>query len=334
MLVDELYIECRAGDGGRGCCSFRREKFVPKGGPDGGDGGHGGSVYFTCDPSINDLTFYRFNPLHRAGRGGHGLGSLCHGHDGRDVHLALPPGTQVLDDGEVVWEARAGEPEFCVARGGRGGFGNTHFKSSTRRAPRFAEPGLPGEQRRLKLMLKMIADCGIVGFPNAGKSTLLSVVSAARPKIADYPFTTLEPNLGVVQGRDYRCFVLADIPGLIPGAHAGAGLGNRFLKHIERTKVLLFLIDVSESSGRDPFDDYVALRRELESFSPPLLERPALVAASKMDVLQNPKRLEAFRARVRRQGKKVFPISAVTGQGVRPLVKALFVELPGAPVSK
>lgn len=324
MLVDEADVTCLAGDGGRGCCSFRRERFVPKGGPDGGDGGSGGSIYFVCDSSLNDLNYFRFNPRHKAERGRHGEGSLRHGRNGKDVFIGVPPGTQVFRDGEMIWESRLGSDPFCVARGGRGGFGNAHFKSPTRRAPRYAEAGHAGDECRVKLHLKLIADCGIVGFPNAGKSTLVSSVSAARPKIADYPFTTLEPHLGVIHGKDYATMILADIPGLIPGAHEGHGLGNRFLKHIMRTKVLLFLIDVSESSGRKPMDDYEALIQEVGCFEATLLNRPAVIAASKIDILHDRRRLDGFSRAMRKHGKKVFPISAVTGDGVKPLVNALF----------
>lgn len=324
MLVDEVQVTCIAGAGGNGCCSFRRERFVPRGGPDGGDGGKGGSVYFKCDPSLNDLNYLRFNPLQRAGRGGHGQGSMCHGANGENVVRGVPPGTQVISDGEMLWEALPDADTFCVAKGGRGGRGNAAFKTSTRRAPRYAEMGEAGQELRVRMQLKLIADCGIVGFPNAGKSTFISTVSAAKPKVADYPFTTLAPHLGVVSLDTDATMVLADIPGLIPGAHEGAGLGNRFLKHIERTKVLLFLIDVSESSGRDPWDDLRTLRRELERFNEDLLDRPALVAASKIDVLHHPKRLDAFSRKVQRSGSKVYPISAVTGKGVRPLLNALY----------
>lgn len=297
---------------------------MPRGGPDGGDGGDGGGVYFVCDPAMNDLNYYRFNPLHRAQRGQHGEGSLRHGRNGHDVLLSVPPGTQLLVDGEMLWEASAASPRFRIARGGRGGYGNAHFKSPTRRAPRYAEDGETGEEFHVKLQLKLIADCGIVGFPNAGKSTLISAVSSARPKVAGYPFTTLEPNLGVVCGKDYSSMVLADIPGIVPMAHHGTGLGNKFLKHIERTKVLLFLVDVSEASGRNPVDDYGVLREELGCFDERLLDRPALVAASKIDILQDKRRLQRFSSAMKRQGKKVYPISAVTGEGVRPLVSALF----------
>ncbi len=327
MLVDEVSIICRAGDGGRGCVSFRRERYVPKGGPDGGDGGRGGSIYFEADPSLNDLNYFRFNPLHRAERGRHGEGALRHGRDGKDITLKVPPGTLVLDGGEILWDSAPGSPQFCAARGGKGGFGNEHYKTSTRRAPHFAQDGQEGQEQHLMLQLKLIADCGIIGLPNAGKSTLISVVSSARPKIADYPFTTLQPHLGVVQGSDYRSFVIADIPGLIPGAHAGAGLGNRFLKHIERTKILLYLIDVSESSGRTPIEDYMTLRNELGCFSKKLLERPALVAASKIDVLADPRRMSDFRCAMRREGHRVLPISSVTGRGIKALINDLFKKI-------
>jgi len=303
--------------------SFRREKYVPKGGPSGGDGGRGGSIYLLPDPSRHDLSFFRFHPLQRAGRGQHGQGSLKHGRDGNDVTLRVPPGTIAISGGEVLWDSTRDESPFCLVRGGRGGRGNAQFATSTRQAPRFAQKGESGEERQVTLQLRLIADCGLVGLPNAGKSTLLSVISSARPKIADYPFTTLEPNLGVVRVTEDRSYVVADIPGLISGAHRGSGLGNRFLKHIERTKILLYLVDASESSGRLPEEDYRTLREELGSFDPDLLERPAVVAASKADVLADPRRLGRLRREVRRDGHRLFVISAVTGHGVKPLLRAI-----------
>src|SRR5512136_173466 len=288
MFVDEVDIRVKAGDGGRGCVSFRREKYVPRGGPDGGDGGHGGSVYLLASPHLNTLVNFRFHPEFRAKRGAHGQGSNRTGHDAPDLDLEVPVGTMVrveVQPGEFDVVADLVEPgqRAIVAQGGRGGRGNARFATSTNRAPRRADPGEPGEDRQLRLQLKLLADVGIVGFPNAGKSTLISRVSSARPKIADYPFTTLTPHLGVVTLSDDRSFVVADVPGLIEGAHVGHGLGHRFLRHIERTKLLVYVIDVSEASGRDPVEDFHTVRRELELFDASLLKRLQLGVANKVD---------------------------------------------------
>ena len=271
MFVDEVDIQVSAGDGGRGCLSFRREKFVPRGGPDGGDGGHGGSVYLVASPHVNTLINYRFHPEFHARRGGHGEGANRTGKAGTNLDLEVPVGTVVLEHAEegLVEVADLSEEgqRVLVARGGLGGRGNAAFVSSTNRAPRKTQPGLPGEEKRLRLQLKLLADVGLVGYPNAGKSTLIARVSSARPKIADYPFTTLTPNLGVVRLDDERSFVVADVPGLIEGAHAGHGLGDRFLRHLERTKVLVHVIDVSSAPGREPADDFDVIERELELFA-------------------------------------------------------------------
>ncbi len=336
MFVDEVEIVVAGGDGGRGCLSFRREKFVPRGGPDGGDGGRGGSVYLVASPHVNTLINYRFHPEFHAPRGAHGQGSNCTGRDGDDIELAVPAGTVVYEhtpEGlRVLADLTEPGQRVLVARGGRGGRGNAAFATSTNRAPRRTEPGEPGEVKRLRLQLKLLADAGLVGFPNAGKSTLIARISAARPKIADYPFTTLTPNLGVVRLDEERSFVVADVPGLIEGAHAGHGLGQRFLSHLERTKVLVHIIDVSPASGRDPVADFEVIQRELALYrggppraeAPVLADKPRLAAANKIDVLDDPRRLERLAAHLAAAGIELFPISAVTGEGVPALVEAMW----------
>jgi GTPase len=330
MFVDEVDIRVSAGDGGRGCVSFRREKFVPRGGPNGGDGGQGGSVFLVASPHLNTLVNYRFHPEFHARRGGHGEGSNRHGSNGGDLELEVPVGTVVyrVEDGGTLGDQVADLTEegqrVLVAQGGHGGRGNAQFATSTNRAPRRAEPGWPGEVWALRLQLKLLADVGLVGYPNAGKSTLISRISAAKPKIADYPFTTLTPHLGVVSLSDDRSFVVADVPGLIEGAHRGQGLGHQFLRHIERTKVLVYLVDVSSASGREPADDLVIIRRELELFRAELLERPQLVAANKVDALDDPERVARLQARAAEWKLPLFPISAVTGQGVSSLLEAMW----------
>ena len=335
MFVDEVDIHVTAGHGGRGCLSFRREKFVPRGGPDGGDGGRGGSIWVAVSSHVNTLINYRFHPEFRAPRGGHGEGSNRTGRNGQDLELDVPAGTivYVLTDGEPIEIADLTDvgQRACVARGGRGGWGNARFATSTNRAPRRTEPGLDGEVGNLRLQLKLLADVGLVGFPNVGKSTLVAQVSAARPKIANYPFTTLSPNLGVVSLSEGRSFVVADVPGLIEGAHRGHGLGHRFLSHLERTKILVHIVDVSSSTGRDPLDDYETIRRELALFpvsaeheAGPLDRRPQLVAANKVDVMDDPNRLERLQAALQASQIPIFPISAVTGEGVRELLEALW----------
>lgn len=333
MFIDEAKIIVMAGDGGNGCVAFRREKYVPRGGPSGGDGGHGGSVYLESSQHQNTLLKFRYNPEFRAGRGRHGEGSNCTGQDGEDLVIPAPVGTIVFDEatGEKLWDFDATGQRFLAARGGRGGRGNARFATSTRQAPRKAEPGEPGEQRRLRLELKLLADVGLVGFPNVGKSTLISRVSAARPRIADYPFTTLEPCLGVVALDPERTFVMADIPGLIAGAHEGRGLGTRFLRHIERTRLLLHLVDVAEHSGRDPIEDYAVILKELESFSPTVAAKPMLLVASRIDAAGEGDRLLALREFSREQGRKLYEISAATGEGLKELLEAAWSALEHIP---
>lgn len=324
MFIDEAIIYVKAGDGGNGCVAFRREKYVPRGGPSGGDGGRGGDVILVSSQHYNTLLHLRFNPEHKAERGRHGEGSNRTGRDGASVEVPVPVGVLVYDadTGELLHDFTEPGQRFVVARGGRGGRGNARFATSTHQAPREHEPGQPGEERRLRLELKLLADAGLVGFPNAGKSTLISRISAARPKIADYPFTTLEPHLGVVRLDDQRSFVVADIPGLIEGAHLGHGLGTRFLRHIERTRLLLHLVDVSEASGRDPVEDFHVVVNELASFSPDLAAKPMFVVATKLDAAQDPKRVEALKRLAVKQRLPFFAISSVTGEGVEKLKRA------------
>jgi GTPase len=328
MFVDEVDIHVAAGHGGAGALSFRREKFVPRGGPDGGNGGRGGSVYLVADPHRNTLVHFRFTSEFAAKRGGHGEGALKTGRDGQDLDIAVPVGTTVFKHDPLVPGSeelfadltRVGQ-RVLVAKGGRGGLGNAHFATATNRAPRKHQPGEPGEEFHLRLRLKLLADVGLVGFPNAGKSTFISRVSAAKPKIADYPFTTLTPNLGVVTLSDERSFVVADVPGLIEGAHAGHGLGHQFLRHIERTKVLIHLVDVSGASGRDPVEDFDTICRELELYNRELLAKPQLVAANKIDALDDPDRVARLEARAREMQLPFFRVSAVTGEGVPSLLE-------------
>lgn len=329
MFIDRAKIRIKGGTGGHGVTAFRREKFVPRGGPSGGDGGRGGDVWIVADESLNTLLHLRYNPEHVAERGRHGEGSNRSGREGEDLIVRVPVGTQVFDSetGELLQDLAADQARWLAAKGGRGGFGNAHFATSTNRAPRYHQEGSPGEERELQLELKLLADVGLVGFPNAGKSTLISTISAARPKIADYPFTTLEPNLGVVDLGDYRTFVVADIPGLIEGAHSGAGLGDQFLRHVERTRVLLHLVDVSNASGRDSLDDYLAVNRELRLYNPQLAERPQIVVATKIDALEEPERLDALRRQAATDNHEFFAISAVANKGVRELVFAIAAKL-------
>lgn len=324
QFLDRARVSVKGGDGGNGVTAFRREKFVPRGGPSGGDGGNGGSVYFESTDQLNTLLQFRFNPEYRAGRGSHGEGSNRHGRDGEDIIVKVPAGTLVTDPetGETVHDfSRVGE-RICIAKGGRGGRGNARFATSTNRAPRRHDEGRPGEAKVLNLELKLIADVGLVGFPNAGKSTLISRISAARPRVADYPFTTLEPNLGVVSYGDGDTFVVADIPGLIEGAHRGSGLGLEFLRHVERTKLLLHVVDLS-SNGRDAVEDFLTISRELELYKADLLSKPQMIAASKIDALDDTEKLERLRAFARERRLELFDISSVTGQGIGRLVSAL-----------
>lgn len=324
MFIDRAKIHVRGGDGGNGVTAFRREKFVPRGGPSGGDGGRGGSVYIESTEGLNTLLHFRYNPEHVAGRGRHGEGARRHGANGEDVVIQVPVGTVVYDElsGEAVHDFTQAGERVRVAAGGRGGRGNAQFATPTNRAPRHHEEGRQGQERWLVLELKLIADVGLVGLPNAGKSTLISRISAARPKIADYPFTTLEPHLGVVDLGEFKTFVVADIPGLIEGAHAGAGLGDRFLRHIERTKLLLHLVDVSGLGG-DPAAGYRTVSRELEAYSGEVAAKPKIVVATKVDALDDGGRLEEFRVFCQGQGLEFHAISAATGQGVRELLRAV-----------
>jgi GTP-binding protein len=328
QFLDRARIVVKGGDGGNGVTAFRREKFVPRGGPSGGDGGRGGSVYMEATDQLNTLLQFRFNPEYRGGRGRHGEGSNRHGRDGEDITILIPVGTIVTDaeTGELIHDFSEVGERIDIAPGGRGGRGNAQFATSTNRAPRYHEDGQPGVTRTLQLELKLIADVGLVGFPNVGKSTLISRISAARPKIADYPFTTLEPNLGVVSYGEYSTFVVADIPGLIEGAHIGTGLGLEFLRHVERTKMLVHVIDVS-STGRDPVEDFMTITRELRLYKEELLEKPQIVAASKMDALDEPQRVEQLRAFCEERGLEMFEISAVTGLGLKEFVSAVGTRL-------
>ncbi len=334
MFIDEAKIRIKAGDGGNGCMAFRREKFVPRGGPSGGDGGHGGDILMSSSLSHNTLVHFRFNPEHKSGRGEHGMGSNCSGEAGDHVTLNVPVGTLLYDDdsGELIHDFNRPDDTLVIARGGRGGRGNQHFASPTHQAPREHELGRPGEARNYRLELRLLADAGLVGYPNVGKSTLISRLSAAKPKIANYAFTTLEPNLGVVQVGDFphtQSFTVADLPGLIEGAHLGAGLGIQFLRHIERTSVIVHLVDVSDStlavegSARpDPVADFKTITAELASFDPALAAKPTILVAAKADV-SNPDKLKKLRTYSKRRKLPFFEISAVTGEGIDQLKYAI-----------
>jgi len=335
MFIDEAKIRVKAGDGGNGCMAFRREKYVPRGGPSGGDGGHGGDIWMESSERHNTLVHFRFNPEYKAERGRHGEGSKKTGRDGEGIVLKVPVGTIVYDEdtGEKVHDFSRPDERVVIARGGRGGRGNAQFATSTHQAPREHEEGRPGEERNFRLELKLLADVGLVGYPNVGKSTLISVISAARPKVADYPFTTLEPNLGVVLAGDKgkeESFVVADIPGLIEGAHTGSGLGTQFLRHIERTRLLVHMVDVSDSSGRpDVVKDVEVILGELASFGAGLEKKPTLMVASKIDVA-NPEKLKKLKAWATRKKMKLYPISAVTGEGIEKLKYAMAEEVDKA----
>ncbi len=342
MFVDEAKILVKAGDGGNGCVAFRREKYVPRGGPSGGDGGHGGSIYLEANPNDNTLLRYRYNREFKADRGRHGEGSNCTGHSGEDMILQVPIGTLAYDQqtGETLADLSAAGQRVLIAQGGRGGRGNQNFAKPWHQAPREHEDGFPGEERHLRLELKLLADVGLVGFPNAGKSTLISVISAARPKIANYPFTTLEPNLGVVNadggtgghGTELgRTFVVADLPGLIEGAHLGAGLGIRFLRHVERTRLIVHLIDTSDSNVDDPVHSFQVINGELEAFSPSLIEKPMIVVATKLDATTDRTRLEELEAFCKQRNLEFHSISAVAGDGVKDLVRSIADALDKIP---
>ena len=330
MFVDQVTVTLKAGRGGNGCVSFRREARVPKGGPDGGRGGDGGSIEFVADQNISSLAWFRFYPIQKAKNGAPGEGGNRQGKRGADVRLTVPVGTVIRekDGGAVLFDLVRHGQSGVAARGGKGGRGNATYATSTHQTPREWQPGRPGEEKELFLELKLIADVGLVGFPNAGKSTLISRVSAARPVIADYPFTTLAPNLGVVDVGEYRSFVVADIPGLIEGAHLGQGLGIRFLRHIERTKILVHIVDVSPYSGRDPLDDYRVVMKELEAFSPEVAARPQFIVANKVDLLgEDRSRLVRLKRMAARRKVPFFAVSALKREGLRPLVGALAAAL-------
>lgn len=341
MFVDQAKIVVKGGDGGNGCVAFRREKYVPRGGPSGGDGGQGGDVYLESNPHDNTLLRYRYNREFRAERGRHGEGSKCHGRSGEPAVLNVPVGTVVFDDhtDDQLFDFTEPGQRFLAARGGRGGRGNgnPHFIRPWHQAPREHENGQPGEERHLRLELKLLADVGLVGFPNAGKSTLISRISAARPKIAAYPFTTLEPHLGVVSADPDAApgtgptFVVADVPGLIEGAHEGAGLGTRFLKHIERTRLIAHLVDTSDANDRDPVRDFEIIEHELASFSPDLASKPMIVVAAKLDATTNREHLEELRAYAAKRGLEFHAISSATGEGIIALVRAMADRLDRLP---
>ena len=342
MFVDEAKIFVKAGDGGNGCVAFRREKYVPRGGPSGGDGGHGGSIYLQANANDNTLLRYRYNREFKADRGRHGEGSSCTGHSGADLILQVPIGTLVFDDqsGATIVDLASPGQRVLIAHGGRGGRGNQHFAKPWHQAPREHEDGFPGEGRHLRLELKLLADVGLVGYPNAGKSTLISVISAAHPKIANYPFTTLEPNLGVVNadggtgghGTELgRTFVVADLPGLIEGAHEGAGLGIRFLRHVERTRLLVHLIDTSDSNADDPVHSFKVINGELAAFSALLIVKPMIVVATKLDATTDRARLEALRDSCQQRNLEFHSISAAAGEGVKDLVRCIADALDKIP---
>lgn len=324
-FVDEVKFAAKAGDGGDGCVAFRREKFVPKGGPSGGDGGKGGDIVLVADEGLSTLIDLRYMAHARGERGEHGKGKDMYGRAGADERIRVPVGTQVYDDdtGELLGDLTAHEQELVVAKGGRGGRGNMHFATARNRTPRRAEPGHPGEERNLRLELKLLADVGLVGFPNAGKSTLISRVSAAKPKVANYPFTTLTPKLGVVRAGELQSFVIADLPGLVEGAHEGVGLGHRFLRHVERCRVLLFLLDCSEVAEPEPLHAYEVLDEELRKFNPDLAHRERVIALNKIDTRPDPDQLARRRSHFEALGYPVHLISGVSGEGIEPLVHTL-----------
>lgn len=329
MFIDQVKIFVKAGDGGRGCVSFRREKYVPKGGPDGGDGGKGGDIIVRSTEDLNTLLDLKYHLHYRAKNGEHGKGKNKHGKDGPNIIISVPVGTIVKDfnTGEILSDLIEDGMEVIAARGGRGGKGNAFFATSTRQAPKFAQPGEKGEERWLLLELKLLADVGLIGMPNAGKSTLISAISSARPKIADYPFTTLAPVLGMVRYGEFKSFVVADIPGLIEGAHKGAGLGFQFLRHVERTSILVHLVDVSEKSTGDPIKNFKALNRELRLYNPSLIEKHQVVAPNKIDIMGKGEKLSRLNNFCEKEGYKVFPISALTGEGIDALLIYLSLKV-------
>lgn len=322
-FIDEAEIYVKAGDGGRGCVSFRREKYIPRGGPDGGDGGKGGDVLIIADNGLISLLDFKYKKHYTAERGEHGQGSNCTGKGGEDIVIRVPVGTVIKDTetGEIIEDLTVNGQSIIIAKGGRGGKGNAFFVSSTYQAPKFAQPGEKGEERWLHLELKLLADVGIIGFPNAGKSTLISHISAAKPKIADYPFTTLQPHLGVVKFGEHKDFIVADIPGLIEGAHKGKGLGIKFLKHIERTSLFIHLIDILPQTERDPKKDFEIINKELTAWNPDMAKKPQIVALNKVDVTEAKERLPMLLEFFKSKDMPTFPISAVTGEGLDKLVK-------------
>jgi GTP-binding protein len=329
QFVDYVKIYVKAGDGGKGCISFRREKYVPRGGPDGGDGGRGAHIKIRATDELNTLLDLRYQREYRAEKGQHGMGKKMHGKNGEDLIIPVPVGTVVRDaeSKDVITDLDKDGSQIIIAKGGRGGLGNSHFATPVRQTPRFAQPGEEGEEKWLILELKLLADIGLIGLPNAGKSTLLSAISSARPKIADYPFTTLRPVLGVVKLEDYKSFVVADIPGLIEGAHRGVGLGFQFLRHVERTSVLLHLIDISETGDGDPAENFEKINKELELYSPQLVEKPQIVVGTKLDIAGNGERLEILESYCKTKSIKFFPVSAATGSGIKNLLSYLSVKL-------
>lgn len=332
MFFDTAKIFVKGGDGGNGCISFRREKYVPRGGPNGGDGGRGGNVVFLADEGLHTLVDFHYRAHFKADRGQHGRGSNRHGADAPDLVVRVPAGTVVKDaeTGEIIADLMSNGQKLVVAQGGRGGRGNARFLSNTNRVPRIAEKGEPGQEGWLLLELKLLADVGLVGYPNAGKSTLLAACTAAKPKIADYPFTTLQPNLGVVK-IDHESFVLADIPGLIEGAHTGAGLGHQFLRHLERTRVLIHVVDTAGTEGRDPVEDYVKINTELSSYDQQLAQLPQVVAANKMDIPEASTNLSRLEKKAADDGRRIFPISAATGHGLKELLYYIVELLASLP---
>ena len=331
QFVDYVKIYVKAGDGGRGCVSFRREKYVPRGGPDGGDGGRGGHVIIRATDELNTLIDLRYQREYKAEKGQHGMGKKMHGKNGEDLIVPVPVGTVVRDaeSKDIIIDLDRDDAQIIIAKSGRGGLGNSHFATPVRQAPRFSQPGEEGEERWLILELKLLADVGLIGLPNAGKSTLLSAISSARPKIADYPFTTLRPVLGVVKLEDYKSFVVADIPGLIEGAHRGVGLGFQFLRHIERTSVLLHLVDISEMGEGDPGENFEKISKELELYSPELVQKPQVAVGTKLDIAGAGERFERLENYCKTKGISFFPVSAATGSGIRNLLSYLSAKLEG-----
>lgn len=322
QFVDYVKVFVKAGDGGKGCVSFRREKYVPKGGPDGGDGGRGGHVIIKASEKLNTLIDLKYHREYRAKKGQHGMGKKMHGKNGEDLIILVPVGTIIKDaeTGSLLADLDKNNMEVIIVHGGKGGLGNFHFVTPVKQAPRYAQPGQKGEEKWIILELKLLADVGLIGLPNAGKSTLLSAISSARPKIADYPFTTLRPVLGVVKYNDFRSFVVVDIPGLIEGAHKGAGLGLQFLRHVERTSILLHLIDISETGEGDPVDNYIKINKELELYSKELLNKQQIIVGTKSDIAGNSKKLDRLISYCKNKGKDYFLVSAVTGKGIKELI--------------